>query len=49
MLRLLLLVVAIFFISVREWVLLLAQKKLATLRETPPTWLPDYALAEAKR
>jgi carbon starvation protein len=42
------LVVAIFVISVREWILLLARKKLSVLRETEPTWLPDYAIAEAK-
>ncbi len=42
------LVAGIFLISVREWLLLLARKKLAELRETPPTWLPDYAVAEAK-
>ncbi len=42
------LVVGIFLISVREWILLLARKKLAVLRETEPTWLPDYAVAEAK-
>jgi carbon starvation protein len=42
------LVVGIFLISVREWVLLVARKKAAEPRETPPTWLPDYAVAEAK-
>jgi len=42
------LVVSIFLISVREWILLLARKKLAVLHETEPTWLPDYAVAEAK-
>jgi carbon starvation protein len=42
------LVISIFLISVREWILLLARKKLAVLRETEPTWLPDYAVAEAK-
>jgi carbon starvation protein len=42
------LVAGIFLISVREWVLLVARKKAAEPRETPPTWLPDYALAEAK-
>ncbi len=42
------LVAAIFLISAREWVLLLARKKAAELRETPPAWLPDYAVAEAK-
>ncbi len=42
------LLVVILLLSVREWVLLLAKKKLAGLRETPPTWLPDYAVVEAK-
>jgi carbon starvation protein len=42
------LVVAIFLLSVREWILLLARKKAAEPRETPPTWLPDYAVAEAQ-
>jgi carbon starvation protein len=42
------LVAGIFLISVREWVLLVARKKAAEPRETPPTWLPDYAVAEAK-
>jgi carbon starvation protein len=42
------LVSAIFLMSVREWLLLIARKKAADLRETPPTWLPDYALAQAK-
>jgi carbon starvation protein len=42
------LVVAIVLMSVREWILLLARKKVAELRESPPVWLPDYALAEAK-
>jgi carbon starvation protein len=42
------LIAAIFLMSVREWILLLARKKAADLRETPPTWLPDYALAQAK-
>jgi len=44
----LLMVAAIVLLSVREWILLLARRKLATLRETPPVWLPDYALAESK-
>ena len=42
------LVTAICLISVREWILLIARKKAAELRETPPTWLPDYALAEGR-
>ena len=28
--------------------LLIARKKAAELRETPPTWLPDYAVVEAR-
>jgi len=42
------LVVGIFLISVREWILLLARRRLAEPRETPPTWLPDYAVAEGR-
>ncbi|MFO1486905.1 MAG: carbon starvation CstA family protein [Verrucomicrobiota bacterium] len=42
------LVSVIVLISVREWILLLARKKAAELRETPPVWLPDYAVVEAK-
>jgi carbon starvation protein len=42
------LVVMIVLLSVREWVLLLARRRLATLHETAPVWLPDYALAEGK-
>src|SRR5205807_1850406 len=44
----LVLVGSIVLLSVREWVLLLARRKLALLRESEPVWLPDYALAEAK-
>ncbi len=44
----LLLVAAIVLLSVREWILLLARKRLATLHETEPIWLPDYAVAEGK-
>ena len=42
------LVAGIFLLSLREWILLLARKKLAVLRETEPTWLPDYAIVEGK-
>ena len=42
------LVAGIFLLSLAEWILLLARKKIAVLRETAPTWLPDYAVAEAK-
>jgi carbon starvation protein len=45
----LLLVSAVVLISIREWILLLARKKLAELRETPPVWLPDYAVTEGNR
>jgi carbon starvation protein len=41
-------VVLIVAFSLREWILLLARKRLATLRESEPVWLPDYAIAEAK-
>jgi carbon starvation protein len=44
----LLLVAAIVLLSVREWILLLARRKPAVLRETEPVWLPDYAVAESK-
>ncbi len=43
----LVLVAAIVLISAREWILLIARKKAAELRETPPTWLPAYAETEA--
>jgi carbon starvation protein len=42
----LVLVAGIVLLSLREWILLLARKKLAELRETAPTWLPDYAVTE---
>ncbi len=44
----LVLVVAIVLISAREWLLLLGGKKLAELRETPPVWLPECAVAEGR-
>jgi carbon starvation protein len=40
------LVSAIILLSVREWVLLLSRRKPATLHETAPVRLPDYALRE---
>ncbi|SPE55605.1 carbon starvation protein [Verrucomicrobia bacterium] len=42
----LLLIGAIALLSLREWVLLLAGRKAALLRETEPVWLPGYAVAE---
>ncbi|MDB6024199.1 MAG: carbon starvation protein CstA [Verrucomicrobiales bacterium] len=41
-------VVSILLLSVREWILLLARKKLSELRESSPVWLPAYAIAESK-
>jgi carbon starvation protein len=43
----LLLVTSVVLLSIREWILLLARRKLAVLKETPPVWLPDYAVAES--
>ena len=42
------LVGSIVFLSVREWILLLARRKLARLGETAPVWLPEYAIVEGK-
>jgi carbon starvation protein len=42
------LVSAILLSSVREWILLLARRKAAELHETPPVWLPEYALAKSR-
>jgi carbon starvation protein len=39
------LVGAVVVLSLREWILLVARKRLARLRESEPVWLPDYALA----
>ncbi len=44
----LLMATAIVLLSVREWLLLIACKKLAELRETEPVWLPDYAVVEGQ-
>ena len=44
----LVLVSAVVLLSVREWFLLLARRKLAALRESPPVWRPDYAVAQAR-
>jgi carbon starvation protein len=44
----LLLTGVILLLSIREWILLLARKKLSELHETPPVWLPDYALAAGR-
>jgi carbon starvation protein len=44
----LVLVSIIVVISVREWFLLLTRRKPPVLQETPPVWLPDYAVAESR-
>ena len=44
----LVLVVLIVLVSVREWIILLARKRLAQLHESEPVWLPEYALAEGR-
>jgi carbon starvation protein len=43
----LLMISAIVLLSIREWLLLLARRKLSHLTETQPIWLPDYAIAES--
>ncbi len=42
------LVLVIFLLSVREWVLLMARKRLAVLHETEPVWLSAFESAEAR-
>jgi carbon starvation protein len=42
------LVAAVALLSFREWILLLARRKLAVLRESEPKWLPEYAIAESR-
>jgi carbon starvation protein len=42
------LISGIVVLSVREWVLLLTRWKPAVLAETPPTFLPEYAVAEGR-
>jgi carbon starvation protein len=44
----LVLVALLVAISVREWLLLLARRKLAQLKESEAVWLPDYAAAESR-
>ena len=42
------LISGIVVLSVREWILLLSRRKPAVLAETPPTYLPDYAVVESR-
>jgi carbon starvation protein len=44
----LIMVLAIVLISLREWYLLWSRSKPMVLHETPPTWLPEYAVAEGR-
>ena len=44
----LVLVGLVFILSVREWLLLIARKRAATLCESEVKWLPDYAIVEGK-
>jgi carbon starvation protein len=44
----LVMILAIVALSAREWIRLLARQKISRLSETPPVWLPDYAVAEAR-
>jgi carbon starvation protein len=42
----LVLITAVVVLSAREWILLIARKKLAALRENPAVWLPEGAVVE---
>ncbi len=42
------LVTIIVILSLREWMLLIARKRLAQLSESEPVWLPSYELASEK-
>lgn len=44
----LVLVAIVVVLCLREWIRLLARRRAADLRESPPVWLPEYALAEGK-
>jgi carbon starvation protein len=44
----LVMILAIFTLSAREWILLLARQRISRLTETAPVWLPGYAMAEAR-
>jgi carbon starvation protein len=45
----LVLVIAIFLVSAREWILILTGRKAAVLRETPPVWLPQTVIDSENR
>jgi carbon starvation protein len=44
----LVMILGIVTISVREWIRLLAKPGTSALTETPPVWLPEYAVAESR-
>jgi carbon starvation protein len=44
----LILVALLVLLTLREWILLAARRKIAELKESPPVWLPHYAVAENK-
>jgi carbon starvation protein len=44
----LIMVALILIMCIREWTLLFARKKLSQLQESPPVWLPEYAVVEGK-
>jgi carbon starvation protein len=44
----LVLVTSILVLSLREWILLLARRRPATLHESAPVWLPEYARVEGQ-
>jgi len=41
-------VLALMTLALWEWILLLRRKRPPELRETPPVWLPDYAVVESR-
>jgi hypothetical protein len=44
----LLMILTVFTLSAREWILLLARRRTSRLSETAPVWLPDYAVVEPR-
>jgi hypothetical protein len=38
----------VVLLSVREWIFMIARKKISELHESTPVWLPDYAIAESR-
>lgn len=44
----LIMVSIIIMLCIYEWTMLIARKKLAQLKESEPSWLPEYAMVEGK-